>query len=364
MQKLLGAAIPLLAALVAFAFGAIMLLAIGANPIEGFTALVDGAVGTGPRLVATLIKATPLLLVGAGITIAFRANVINIGGEGQIVAGALLSSVMAIQLPDLPSILLIPLVLLAGIVGGGIWGAIPGVLKAYASVNEILSTIMLNLVAIQLMNFLLRGWMIDPLEVERGTRIPQTARLSENAELPSLIPGSRLHLGVLVGVLAAVAAYILLWRTPLGFRLRAVGHSPEAARAAGIPVKRSIVAALALSGALSGLAGTILVFGSEAVRMGTDGSSVGFTGSAGFNGIVAALFGGLHPLWTIPSSFLFGGLLTGATNLQLKLQVPAALAVALNGIVVVFVVSSSHVRARLERLAKSRSELREVLRDA
>ncbi len=364
MQRLFGAAVPLLAALVAFACGAIMLVAVGADPVEGLRALVDQAVGSGPRIATTLVRATPLLLVGAGITIAFRASVVNIGGEGQIVAGALLSTIVAIQLPNLPGILLVPLVLIAGALGGAVWGAIPGALKAYASVNEILSTIMLNLVAVQFMNFLLRGWLIDPLEVERGTRIPQTARLSENATLPALIPGSRLHLGVLVAVLAAIGAYVLLWRTPLGFRLRAVGHSPEAAKAAGIPVKKSIVTALALSGSLSGLAGAILVFGSESVRMVTDGSAAGFTGSAGFNGIVAALFGGLHPLWTIPSSFLFGGLLTGATGLQRALQVPAALAVALNGIVVIFVVSSAKVRTRLDQLANARSEMKEVLKDA
>ncbi len=363
MRKLVAGAIPLLAALVAFLIGALMLVAIGASPWEGLKALVDGAFGDTNALAVTAVKATPLLLVGAGITIAFRASVINIGGEGQIVAGALLSTMVALLVPDLPAILLVPLVLIAGLIGGGIAGAIPGALKAYASVNEILSTIMLNLVMVQLMNYLLRGPLIDPLEVEAGTRIPQTERLSDNAALPTLIEGTRLHLGVVIALLAAVAAYVLLWRTPLGFRLRAVGHSPEAAKAAGIKVKQSTTAALAISGSLGGLAGAILVFGSEGQRMVTDGSSAGFTGSAGFNGIVAALFGGLHPLWTIPSSFLFGGLLTGATNLQRVLQVPAALAVALNGIVVVFVVSSGRVRERLEQFTSKRAELNAALKD-
>ena len=282
---------------------------------------------------------------------------VNIGGEGQIVSGALLAVIAAQAFPDAPPVVLIPLTCLAGLVGGGIWGAIPGALKAYASVNEILSTIMMNLIAIQLMNYLLRGPLIDPLEIEAGTRIPQTERLSDNAALPIIWNGTRLHLGVLIAILAAVMAWVILWRTPLGFRLRAVGHSPDAARAAGIPVKRSIVTALALSGSLSGLAGTILVFGSESQRMVTDGSSAGFTGSAGFNGIVAALFGGLHPLWTIPSSYLFGGLLTGATHLQRVLQVPAALAVALNGIIVVFVVSSGRARVWIERIGNARSQV-------
>ncbi len=348
MKRLVGASVPLLAALVAFLFGAVMILALGENPLSGLAAIIDGAFGTGDRLAATAVRAVPLLLVGAGITIAFRANVINIGGEGQIIAGALLSTVVALVIPDTPKVLLIPLVILGGLIGGAIWGAIPGALKAYASVNEILSTIMLNIVAIQLMNYLLRGPMIDPIEVD-GSRIPQTERLTDNAALPTLIEGTRLHLGVPIAIVAAIIVYVILWRTPLGFKLRAVGHNPDAARAAGISVERNIVKAMAMSGALSGLAGVTLVFGSESLRMVTDGGSAGFTGSAGFNGIVAALFGALHPLWTIPSSFLFGSLLTGATELQRELQIPNALAIALNGLIVLFVVSSDKVRDWLAR---------------
>jgi general nucleoside transport system permease protein len=356
VHRIIGAVVPLLAAVAAFFCAAIILLFLGTNPWDGLTALVDGAFGDVNSLSQTAVRATPLLLVGAGISISFRASVINIGGEGQIVAGALLSTVVALQLPDVPRPLLIPTVMVAGLLGGAFWGAIPGVLKAYASVNEILSTIMLNIVAVQFLNYMLRSPLIDPREIEAGTRIPQTERLSDNAALPTLIDGTRLHLGVPIAIAAAVVAYIVLWRTPLGFRLRAVGFSPDAAKAAGIPVKRSIVAALALSGAMSGLAGAILVFGSEGQRLITDGTSAGFTGSAGFNGIVAALFGGLHPLWTIPSSFLFGGLLTGATSLQRALQVPASMAVALNGIVVIFVVSSDRFRSRVNTLLEARRQ--------
>ena len=170
--------------------------------------------------------------------------------------------------------------------------------------------------------------------------------------MPTLVEGTRLHLGVVIALLAAVIVYIILWRTPLGFRLRAVGHNPDAARAAGISVERNITMAMAMSGALSGLAGVMLVFGSESLRLVTDGGAAGFTGSAGFNGIVAALFGGLHPLWTVPSSFLFGALLTGATELQQALQIPAALAVALNGLIVLFVVSSNRLRRMARRSAE------------
>ena len=346
-SKYLAYLVPLGAVAFALLIGTIMLLALDASPIEGFQALFEGAFGSTDALIETSLKATPLLFVGIGITIAFRANVINIGGEGQMVAGGLLATAVALALPDWPAIVMLPTVLVAGLVGGAIWGAVPGALKAYYGVNEILSTIMLNVVAVQLMNFLLRGPMIDPEEIERGTRIPQTARLHEGADLPLLFGSGRLHIGPFIAVLVAVGAYILLWRTPVGYRVRAVGQSTDAAEYAGIPVKRTIVLAMTLSGAMGGLAGAVLVFGSESHRMVTDGSTAGFTGSAGFNGIVAALFGGLHPIWTIPASFLFGGLLVGGNALQRAVQVPTALILALNGLVVVFVVASDRYRRSL-----------------
>ncbi len=339
--------IPIGSVLAALLIGAIMLVALGANPLEGFGELLTGAFGSTDALISTALKATPLLFVGVGITIAFRANVINIGGEGQMVAGGLLATVTALVLPDLSGWVMLPAVIIAGLIGGALWGAVPGALKAYFGVNEILSTIMLNVVAVQLMNYLLRGPLIDPGEIERGTRIPQTERLQEGADLPLLFGDGRFHIGPLLAVLVAVAAYILLWRTPLGYRVRAVGLNPDASKYAGIPVKRTIVLAMTMSGAMSGLAGAVLVFGSESHRMVTDGSTAGFTGSAGFNGIVAALFGGLHPIWTIPASFLFGGLLVGGLALQRAAQVPAALILALNGLVVVFVVATDRYRKRL-----------------
>jgi simple sugar transport system permease protein len=342
----LGSLAPVLAALAALLVGAMMLWALGADPVEGYRALFDGAFGSVDALAATAIKGVPLVLVGVGITIAFRANVLNIGGEGQIVMGGLAATVTALAVPGLPGPFLIPLVLLAGAAGGGLWGAIPGALKAYFNVNEILSTIMLNIVAVQVMNYLLRGPLLDTSQIAGLSRVPQTERLSRNADLPILIGGTRLHAGVLVAILAAAAAYVLLWRTTLGFRLRAVGLSRDASRYAGMPVRRTITLALTLSGALAGLAGAVLVFGSESHRMVTDGTATGFTGAAGFNGIVVALFGGLHPLWTILSSFVFGGLLVGGNAIQRAVQVPSALIVALNGLVVVFVVSTEFVRRR------------------
>jgi simple sugar transport system permease protein len=342
--------------------GAAMIAALGANPLTGYHALLTGAFGSSYALGATAVKAVPLLLVGVGICIAFRANVFNIGGEGQIAIGGLAATAVALALPGLPAAALIPLVLLAGAAGGAVWGAIPGAFKAYFNVNEILSTIMLNLVAVQLMNYLLAGPMVDHSAGSVGGLIPQTQLLSHHSWLPILVPGTQLHLGVLVAVAVAAAAYVLLWRTSFGFRVRAVGLSREAATYAGMPVRRTITLAMTLSGAMCGLAGSMLVFGSISHRMVTDGSLTGFTGSAGFNGIVVALFGGLNPLWTILSAFVFAGLIVGGGAMQIATNVPSDLIVALNGLLVVFVVSLEYLRrrARAQQVAESRAQAARV----
>lgn len=343
----LAALTPILAVLAALLVGAVMLQILGANPIVSYRALINGAFGSTNALADTVVKATPLLFVGLGICIAFRGGVINIGGEGQFITGALSATAFALAVPDWPGGVVIPISMLLGFVMGGIYGGIAGALKAYFGVNEILSTVMLNAIAVQLMNFLLRGPMIDPNQFGAASRIPQTMRLSPAFDLPRLVP-TRLHAGALVAVVLAVVVYIFLWRTTIGYRIRAVGLNPDASRYAGINTKKYIVLALALSGAFAGLGGAVQVLGLNH-RMVTDGSATGFTGSAGFNGIVAALFGQLHPLGTIPASFFFGALLVGANSMQRAVQVPAALITALNGLVVVFVVSSEIWRRRAAR---------------
>ncbi|HET6595421.1 MAG TPA: ABC transporter permease [Anaerolineales bacterium] len=347
VSQVIDALLPAFATLAALLVGAVMLLFLRANPIEAYTALWDGAFGSPNAFAETLVKATPLLLVALGICISFRGDVINIGGEGQMIIGAILATWVGLTLTDLPGWLVITLAMLAGFLGGAVWGGIPGFLKAYFSVNEILSTVMMNAIAVQLMNFLLRGPMIDPSQAELASKIPQTARLLDIFRLPRLAP-TRLHLGALIAVLLAILVYILLWRTTLGYRIRAVGQNPQASRYAGIKVPRYVVLALLLSGAFAGLAGAVQVYGVN-YRMITDGSASGFTGGAGFNGIVAALFGQLHPIWTIPASVLFGALLVGANSMQRAVQVPSALVTALNGLVVVFVVSSEIIRRRRQR---------------
>jgi simple sugar transport system permease protein len=335
-----------LSLIVALLLGAVMMLALGANPITGYNALIVGAFDGSYALGATAVQAAPLLLVAVGICVAFRANVFNIGGEGQLAMGGLASSATALALPHLPSIVLIPIVLLAGAAGGAAWGAIPGAFKAYFNVNEILSTIMLNLVAVQVMNWLLAGPMVDKTQNSTYGLIPETKLLPAHSWLPIIVPNTQLHLGVLIAVFVAVGVWVLLYRTSFGFRIQAVGLSRDASRYAGMPVKRTMTLAMTISGAMCGLGGALLVFGSISHRMVTDGSLTGFTGSDGFNGIVVALFGALNPLWSVISAFLFGGLIVGGDALQVATGVPADMVTALEGLVVVFVVSLEYMRRR------------------
>ncbi|MCL4297714.1 MAG: ABC transporter permease [Anaerolineae bacterium] len=371
--RLFNAFLPLLAVVSALLVGAVILLLLDTNPLEAYKVLLSGGFTSKNGLADTLVKATPLLLVGLGIVIAFRANVINIGAEGQLIVGALLTTFLALQLGEtLPGFLVIVICVLAGSLMGAIWAAIPGYLKARLGVNEILSTIMMNQIAIQVGYYLLRGVMMDPAELEAGTNIPHSARLPRATDLPRftdiaawlgftdsakdlgltgiraelyglLVEPTRLHLGLILAIIMAILVYIFLWRTTIGYRIRAVGLNPNASRYAGINVPRYVVLSLGLSGAFAGLAGAIEILGLHHRMFEPAAVSAGY----GFSGIVAALFGKLHPLGAIPSSILFGGLLVGGDKMQRAVQVPQVLVTALLGVVVLFVVSSEIWSRRL-----------------
>lgn len=367
IDQLLDALFPLLVALVgALVIGAFILLLLDTNPFEAYQVLLTGGFTSKNGLADTLVKAIPLLLVGLGIVIAFRASVINIGAEGQIIAGAMLTTFLALQLGQaLPGFLVIVICLLAGSFMGGVWGAIPGYLKARLGVNEILSTVMMNQIAIQLGYYLLRGPMMDPAERAAGTNLPHSARLPRPTDLPRftdvarwlgftesaqdlgltgfwaelyglLVEPTRLHIGLIIAILMAILVYVFLWRTTIGYRIRAVGLNPSSSRYAGINVPNYVVLSLALSGAFAGLAGSVEILGLHHRMFEPTAVSAGY----GFTGIVAALFGKLHPLGAIPSSILFGALLVGADKMQRAMQIPQALVTALLGMIVLFVVSS------------------------
>jgi general nucleoside transport system permease protein len=372
LDRLVDALVPILAVLAAFLVGAGILLLQGVNPLEAYREMFVGAFGTKNGLTDTLVKAIPLLLVGLGIAIAFRGGVINIGAEGQLIVGALLTTYVGVELVgDFPPAFAILIGLLAGAFMGAVWGMIPGYLKARLGVNEILSTIMMNQIAIQIGYYLLRRPMIDPAELAAGTNIPQSARLARSLDMPrftdlarslgitrsaadmelegylgqvygALVEPSRLHSGLILAIIMAILVYVLLWRTTLGYRIRAVGLSRSASEYAGIHVGHTMVLSMTLSGMFAGLAGAVEILGLHHRMFEPTAVSAGY----GFSGIVAALFGKLHPLGIIPSSILFGGLLVGGDKMQRAMQIPQVMIVAVLGLVVLFVVSTDYLVQR------------------
>ncbi len=346
LDRSFDALLPLLAVPLAFLIGAVILMVMDVDPIAAYGVLITGAFGDVSGITQTLVRTTPLLLVGLGIVIAFRGGVLNIGGEGQLVMGAIATTVLVLSLPTWPGWILMILAMLAGAAAGAFWGFIPGLLRARLGVSENLSTIMMNAIAAQFANFLLAGPLMDPLQRELGSFLPESARIPRSVWLYRPIPQSSLHIGFFIALIFAILVYIFLWRTSIGYRIRAVGLNPAASRYAGINVPYYEALALTLGGMFAGLAGSFEVLGVHHKLL--EYLSSGY----GFSGIVVALFGKLHPLGAIPASILFGGLLVGGDKMQRVVLVPSALITTISGLVVLFVVSSVIFTERRARRRK------------
>ncbi len=326
-------AIFLLAVLVCALMASIILWTIGAEVFKSFAVIFFEPLKNFYIISEVLIRMIPLLLVALGITVAFRSGILNIGGEGQIIMGILGTTIVAVMFPGLPRFVMIPAALLAGTLFGGLYAAIPGLLKAKLQVSELLSTVMLNYIAAQIYVLCLRGPLIDPNELVTGSGTPQSIRFPETAWLTRLVKGTRVHTGLFIALALAVIVYFILWKTTFGYKLRAAGAQQKAARYGGINVSRSLVAAMVISGALAGLAGGSEVMGLH--RRAIEDISSGY----GFTGIVVALFGGLHPAGIIPASFFFGLILVGGDMTQRMVGVPANMVQVLQGIIILTIIS-------------------------
>lgn len=317
----------------ALAVGALLFFIAGGNPFDAYFVMFTEPLKDIFGISESIVRAVPLMLVALGVAISFRSGILNIGGEGQILMGAIAGAAVGLALPEMPKYILIPLIFFAAFAAGALWGGVAGALKAYLGVNEILSTVMLNYIAAQIYIFLLRKPMIDPQELAYGTGIPQTAQLARGAWLDRLIPGMRLHSGFFIAVAIAVVVWLLLWRTTLGYRMRACGAEQLAARYAGMNVRRYLLLAMLLAGGLAGLAGAMELTGVH--RRALEGLSAGY----GFSGIVVALFGGLHPLGIIPAAILFGLLIVGSDMMQRSVLIPAHIILAIQGLIIIAMVS-------------------------
>jgi general nucleoside transport system permease protein len=314
--------LPPLAIGIGLLLGAIPLWCMDTHPWEAYQEMVRGAFGSVYSLSETLVKATPLLLAGLGVGLAFRAGFWNIGAEGQLYMGAMGGTWVALTYPGMPAPLLQPLMIVAGCSAGAVWGLIPAVLRVRWRVNEVITTLMCNYIAILWVDFLVYGPWKDP----RAFGFPFTPPLPQTARLPSLL-GERVHLGLLLGLLAAIGLDVLLKRMRLGYEIRIIGLSPGAARYAGMNLTRTTLLVMAMNGGLAALAGVCEVAGIQGQLK--HGLSPGY----GYTAIIVAWLAGLDPWATIVVSVLLGGLLVGSDMLQIAMNLPVAVAYLLQGLI-------------------------------
>ena len=329
------ASIIIISVVAAILMASIILWLIGADVSDTFFAIVFEPLSNMLHISEVLIRAIPLCIIALGISVAYRSGIINIGAEGQMAMGLLAFTGVALAFPDVPRPLLLPLALIAAVIGGGLWGFIPGILKAKLNVSELLSTVMLNYIAAQFYSLCLRTIYLDPAEQVYGTGTPQSMRLTENVWLGRIT--GRLHYGLLIAIVLAVLIYVLMWKTTVGFKMRASGSGARAARYGGISVGFYLALSMAISGAFAGLAGGVELAGVHRRAI------EGITNNYGFSGVVVALFGGLHPFGIIPASFLFGLLIYGSTLAPSMVGVPANIVQVMQGIIIIVIVTAQMV---------------------
>jgi general nucleoside transport system permease protein len=318
---------------------ALLIATSGANPNEALLALFNGAFGSREAILETIVQATPLIFTGLAVLVAFRGKVWNIGAEGQFWAGAIAATWVSLTFAGLPRLLLLGLILLVSATAGALWGLIPGVLKMRFGANVVIVTIMMNYLIQYLLSYLLSGVWRDPDQF-----YIQTQKFSAATNFPTFFE-SRIHLGLLVALAIAVVVYLLLWKTPLGYEIRAIGDNPVSSRYKGINVEMTIVVVMLISGAIAGLAGGSELSGLHH-RLKLDISS-----GYGFTGILIALLGRLNPFGVILASIFFGGLVNGSTSMQIFTGVPVALVYVVQGIVLIFLlIAEVAIRYRLERV--------------
>ncbi|MEB3297866.1 MAG: ABC transporter permease [Candidatus Sericytochromatia bacterium] len=337
MKVFLSLAWSLLAVLAALLTGGVVLALSGYDVGEALGALFKGAFGTPNALAETLVNTTPLLLAALAVALGLRAGLFNIGVEGQFLMGGLGAVVAGYALPSLPWGLHVIVVLVAGMLAGAGWAAIPAWMKARFGAHEVITTIMFNYIAFRLVGWLVRVPLHGP-----GS-IPQTRYVVEGARLPVLWADTRLHAGLIVALAVAAGLWWLLWHTPWGVAIRAVGLNAEASEYAGIRVVRTVVTSLALSGGLAGLAGAVQLAGVDH-RLVEEGFSAGY----GYDSIAVSLLGANHPFAIVPAALLFASLRSGASLMQIEADVSSQIISVLQALVILFVAAEAGLRRERE----------------
>lgn len=315
-----------LSILCALLFCALFMLLGGVNPITVYHKMLMGAFGSTYGISETVVKAIPLLLCGLGVAAAYRMSLWNIGAEGQFIMGAIGAASVVILFPDLPGVLYIPAMVVAGMVGGAVWGLCTAIPKAYFGVNELITSLMLNYVALLFLDYLVYGPWRDP----NGFNFPGSKPFELNQQLLTLF-GSRIHLGLIFGLIAVVLFSFFINHTRWGYEMRVIGANRDAASYAGINITKQILVVMLISGGLAGLAGASEVSGVTHRLM------YGISPGYGYTAIIVAWIAKLNPWGMVVSAVLFGGLIVGGYSVQ-TLGLPSAMSLMLQGAILFFLI--------------------------
>ena len=346
-----------------FIVASIVLGVAGYNPIDAFSALFGGIFSKPKYISNTIIKATPIILTGLSVAFAFKTGLFNIGAEGQYIVGTIASTIVGIKL-NLPAVLEIPLVILAGVAAGAVFGGIVGILKAKFGIHEVITSIMLNWIALYLSNFVVSTDVFHQPDSTSTYMINESGFttilgnwktsdagmefLSHHKWLSEVLLKTDVNIGIIVAIIMAVVISILLYKSAKGYELRAVGLNKDAAEFAGINVNRNIVQSMVIAGALSGLAGALAITGTAPHKL----STMAAFENNGFNGLSVALIAGSSPIGCIFGGLLYGGLLYGGQSVQSAIGAPSEIINIMIGTIVFFVALTKIVPASADRLLK------------
>jgi len=322
----------LIAVFVAFLVGAILLLVTGYSPLDVYSAMIQGAFGDIFGIGQTLTQATPIIFTGLSFLFASKCGLFNVGAEGQLIVGGFTTALVGISFHGLPIFVHVPLALLAGAVGGGLWGLIPAVLKARLGAHEVITTMMLSYVASYMTSYMVNypfkapGW------------VAQTIMVESSAQLPSILHPTQLSASAFVALVLVFLTHFVLEKTTIGYEIRAVGLNPTAAESGGISIRKSMVLALVISGAIAGIGGAGEVLGVH--RRFIDGFSPGY----GWDGIAVALVGRLNPVGVVFAAILFGALRSGGMVMTRVTGVPLDIVIMLQAFVILFIAAPMLIR--------------------
>ena len=339
-------AIQLAAVLLAVLIGAILLLVSGANPIEAYAGLLRGSFGSMTAIGRTLEKATPMIFAGLAVAFAFKAGLFNIGAQGQLLFGAITAAFLGFSIHGLPAFIHMPLALIGGAIAGGLYGIIPGALKAYRGTHEVITTIMLNYIAINMTDLLANGPWKD---TSPGNIVARTPLVDEAAVIGRL---GGIPLGFFITIIAAIFVWWLLWKTTIGFEIRMVGLNPSAARYAGIKVARTVVLTMVISAIMAGIGGAVETLGVIGRYQ------PGFNTGLGFDGITIAMLGKTHPFGTIPAALLVGAMKAGASEMQFVSGVAKEITDVIQALILFFVAADVIIRSLLRMRAAVGEEVK------